>query len=133
VILTHIPTAHSLLTLHSRDPISQLISHTTPACFSTFHYVPILFLMFSSISFLKIIINQHLRRCTPQFIKYHLKSEVAIMPAVFNPLPTSTNREAFEKQQCIKVASMINTENLPLRKEAITCNHRVYTFRCQQR
>jgi len=57
----------------------------------------------------------HLRHHMPQYTNYCLNSEVyASLPAVFNLLLSSMNREVLEKQLCNH--SMKNMDNFPLRE-----------------
>ena len=70
-------------------------------------------------------------------INYHLKSEASIthtsLPALLNPLHCSTKQELFEKHLCNQNSHYEKYGRFPLRREAITCYHRIDTFRCQQR
>jgi len=60
------------------------------------------------------------------YINYRLKSEIAITLCCYtcsllNMLPTSTNREAFEKQLVIKVASMKKCGKIFIMKGKPSC------------
>jgi len=50
------------------------------------------------------------------------------LPAVFNPLKSSTNHE-----NQLQSSQYKNMDNFPLQKEAIMCNHQIDTLHCQQR
>jgi len=109
-MLTHRKTAKIVL--------CELIFCTPPACFSTFYWFILCpyfgwkFLIFSHTSlltFLEIIITtgkstQNVSKASHAPV-YQLSSEkgsshYASLPAVFNPLPSSMDREVLEKQLC---------------------------------
>jgi len=52
---------------------------------------------------------------------------------MFDSLHSSTNQELFEKYLCNQVVTMKKPMISRYVKEAITCNHQINAFRCQQR
>jgi len=54
-------------------------------------------------------------------------------PSLSAMLHSSTNQELFESTSVIKIANMKNTDDFRYVKEAITCNHQINAFHCQQR
>jgi len=81
-------------------------------------------------------VNPQKLHCTQayQLLSEKRSSHYASLPAVFNPLPTSIQIEKYLKSNCvIKVAKMKNTKIFYYKEEAITSNHRIDTFLCQQK
>ena len=69
----------------------------------------------------------------PSYINYHLKSEVHILPAMFNPLHSSTNQKLFKSTFAIKVATIKNTDDFRYEGKTLYATAKSTLFNCQQR
>ena len=69
----------------------------------------------------------------PSYINYHLKSEVHILPAMFNPLHSSMNQKLVKSTFAIKVATMKNTNVFCYEGKPLLATAKSTLFNCQQR